>query len=132
MINWDKVKHFTKFENWGDQEKIEPLLVYELDKFRDFISQPVSIHCAYAGGGHQPKSQHYIGRAVDIHVKGMTLFEAFIAASRFGFSGIGIYPQWNNPGLHLDIRLETIRAIWGQINGVYVNVDQEFLKYLIK
>lgn len=136
--DWNKIEHFTRSEKWGDPEKMNLMLLIELDRYRDYLKRRMIIHCG-TQGKHTPDSQHYHGFAVDLHAEGIPLFDAFIAALRFGFTGIGIYPQkkkkkgdpgWYNPGLHLDKRSAQYRAIWTRINGVYRPVDQEILKYL--
>lgn len=101
-INWGAVKYFTPDENWGDVSKINPRLVYLLNTLRDFVKKPIRIH-RYA---YEPrdKGQHPLGNAADMHIEDMHIMDQFFAASRFNFTGIGAYPNWNNPGLHVDCR----------------------------
>lgn len=127
--DWKKIKHFTRAEKWGDPDRMKYALISELDRYREYLKKSMIIHCGIQGN-HVPDSTHYNGLAVDLHVTGIPVFEAFIAALRFGFTGIGIYPQWNNPGLHLDMRDAEHRAIWTRIDGVYRPVDQKIFKYL--
>ena len=129
--DWEMITHFNKNENWGDAHKMSLTLVYTLDRLRQYIGKPIVIHCGYElrdfGG------QHPLGNAVDCHCIGMDLIEFFIAASRFTeFKGIGIYPNWENPGLHLDVRAELKRAQWGcEATKKYVPLNKEFLMKLI-
>lgn len=115
-----KVKHFSKNEKndlgkncWGDPEKINPRLIYLLDQFREYLNRPVRINYG-TQGSHSPNSQHYLGNAVDLYVPELSWKEQFLAAVRFPFTGLGVYPFWNNPGLHLDVRsLQTgKKAMW--------------------
>ena len=61
-------------------------------------------------GGHEaPTSKHYTGEAIDFHFilkdkSVMPVLEQLAMAERFGWGGIGIYPHWISPGLHVDTR----------------------------
>jgi uncharacterized protein YcbK (DUF882 family) len=102
---WSQVKYFTKNEAWGDWTKLDRDLIFAIDKLRGLVQKPVKIHCAYAQDGHTTNSYHYLGLAVDLNIEGLPVMDQFIAAERFNiFNGIGVYPMWNNPGLHLDLR----------------------------
>lgn len=124
-IDWKRIKGFQKSEPWGDPDKIKPELIEALVEFRKFIGRSVVIHCG-TQGTHVAGSYHGLGMAVDLHVPGMALTDQFIAASRFpAFMGIGLYPRWNNPGLHLDIRPTKIRALWWRDgSGIYQEVNE--------
>jgi uncharacterized protein YcbK (DUF882 family) len=132
--DWDHINHFDPSENWGDPSMMDSFLVHELDRLRAYIGRKIVIHCGYEardGKGYHPK-----GLAVDCHASGLHPMEFYIAASRFkGFGGIGIYPWWNRPGLHLDCRQRllgstTPRALWGSIGPKqYVPFDTDFLKH---
>jgi len=102
--DWERVKWFSPEENWGDPYRIYKKLIFMLDAMRDFAGVRVIIHCAYETSGHSPNSYHYKGMAVDLHFEGLNLLDQFIIASRWDFGGIGVYPFWKNPGLHVDIR----------------------------
>ena len=85
-------------------------------------------------------SQHKFGRALDFHLTdyiGMSdcrrlyhFHQDFIALAdwmvftEYEKMGLGIYPQWNNPGFHLDtLGLdpgEQANRRWSQIDGEYV------------
>jgi len=131
--DWKRVRHFTPDEAWGDRRRVHRNLVFLLDAFRAFIGRPVVIHNAYAQNGHTDESYHYRGMAVDLHVEGLSVFDQFIEATRFEFGGIGVYPFWNNPGLHLDIRPRSgafaPEARWMRTKaGVYVPLTWQNLK----
>ena len=146
--DWNRVKYFTPNENWGDWTKVEKNVIFLLDRMREDIGQAISIHCAYEPGGHATNSQHYLGRAVDCHIKNVSLLDQYLLAERYGWRGIGLYTDWNNPGLHLDLRrssddyddLTLYRgARWGrmrkwqdgQLQAVYVPLDKEFIKHIL-
>ena len=125
---WEKIKHFTVNENWGDINKVNPYLVIALDALREAVNKPIVLHYAYATKGHSENSMHYIGKAADIHIVGMSLIDQYLAAEKLGlFNGIGVYLDWNNPGLHLDIRQKPAR--WGRnVSGHYVALNDKFVK----
>jgi hypothetical protein len=116
-----KYRHFTEDESWGDSERMNDAFLRCLDEFRHFIGIPVRVLCG-TQGEHAAQSKHYIGCAADITFPELgkwTLFELYLAACRFGFTGIGIYPHWREHGeiiggLHLERAPETtpMRAFW--------------------
>ena len=122
--DWAKYKNFprdSKVDNWGNPDMIDEFLVMNLQVLRDYIGMP-----SYVNRGYDLKcskdSQHQYGIAADCSCSTMSLFDFYTAASRFpAFRGIGVCPDWNTPGLHLDVRLLTSinspRALWGWQNG---------------
>jgi uncharacterized protein YcbK (DUF882 family) len=70
---------------------------------------------------------HYVGKAADIHIVGMSLIDAYLAVEKLGlFNGVGLYPFWNNPGLHVDLRQKPAR--WGRnAAGIYVALNDKFI-----
>jgi uncharacterized protein YcbK (DUF882 family) len=133
---WDVLQHFGKHEKWGDPDKMNPALLVLLDKLREIIGKPIIIHCGYDTDGHAPSSQHYVGNAVDFHIVGLPIEQAHEAMQgalhMLGLLdrvGLGIYPFWNSPGFHLDVRGEAAR--WGRLkNGTYVAYDTALNEYL--
>jgi len=80
-------------------------LVYKLQQLRDEIGKPIKIVSAYRSPaynqkcGGSPKSQHKLGKAVDIQIA--KNFDYVVdVARKLGFTGIGIYDTF----VHLDIR----------------------------
>jgi uncharacterized protein YcbK (DUF882 family) len=131
---WRGIRYFEPSEKWGDPNRMDYNLLAELDRLRHYIGKRIVIHCGYEprdGAGYHPK-----GMAVDCHAEGLRLLEFYIAASRFNFGGIGLYPWWHHPGLHLDTRPEAVangRALWGSIaDKVYVPFDANFLATAIE
>jgi uncharacterized protein YcbK (DUF882 family) len=136
MRIWKLLNNFTKNENWGASEKMNPVLLLLLDKLRDKVGHIIRINCGYSTDGHAIKSQHYLGNAVDFVVVG-TLFdqadrllqEALLELKVEDEVGLGCYPFWNTPGFHLDIRGE--RARWGRnAKGEYVSYDCAIKEWL--
>jgi hypothetical protein len=149
LEDWNRVKHFNPDENWGDWTKLEKNVIFLLDRMREDIGRPIKIHCAYDSGGHSTQSQHYLGRAVDYHIKNTPLLEQYLLAERYGWRGIGLYTDWNNPGLHSDLRRSSDdyddltlyrgarwgrRKKWqdGEMKTIYVPLDQAFIKHVIE
>ena len=104
---FEQIKYFSPEENWGSPYKMSFALLKGLDALREFVSNRILIHCGYSKGGHTKNSQHYLGKAADFHIENMSLINQYLAAERFMFTGIGIYPDWNNPGLHCDVRCKS-------------------------
>jgi len=75
-------------------------------------------------GEHSENSLHYNGKAIDLHMEGMTLGEQSRIAMRYFFGGMGLYPDWKHPGLHLDIR--NTPCTWVQRDGEYIYTWPEF------
>ena len=112
--------------------QMDSRLIFELDELRTYVQQPIIIHCGYKLRPPTQGGQHPIGTAADIHIEKMNLIDQFIAATRFNFVGIGVYPIWKNPGLHLDMRINVpYRQLWGCIkHRTYVPIDKNFIKTL--
>lgn len=134
-INWDEIKYFKKTENWGDISKLSPDLVYNLDEFRHLVGKSFMVNNAYTTSGHENKSQHYLGKAVDGYFKGLHWLDQFMLALTYGkFGGVGVYPDWNNPGLHLDVRAKVDGMIttWMRYGGTYMPVTYENISMVLK
>ena len=127
---WNELKHFEITENWGEPDKMNGALLLLLDTIRDIYDESFVVHYGYATSGHCAHSQHYIGNAVDFHIdsvysfktqidKMLNIFDILQVSDRVGF---GIYPNWNNPGFHLD--LEGKKARWGRIRTEYVSFEK--------
>lgn len=139
-IDWSRVKYFSPDENWGDPEKMIPELIYTLDAFRKYLGRAINVNCGWSTKGHSSKSQHYIGRAADISFgsSSVDLLPIYLAAERFGFNGLGLYPDWYHPGLHLDVRVLNVNAPkhrWirvdkGDIGYIDLNAEN-LLKYVV-
>lgn len=131
-----KLRHFSIKENWGDPFKMEEDILFRLDDFRHYVGKPVIVHCGYGTDGHVENSQHYVGKAVDIHVVNMELIDQYLAAERFGFTGLGLYPFWTNPGMHLDLRIlspgQPAARWYTWSDGKYYSADKRLFNYISK
>ena len=133
---FDYVENFDESENWGNLTKVNPLLILTLNYIRKYINTPIHINCVYEKSGHSATSQHYKGNAVDFYLGSFLKFydqinlmeRTLIYLNLDDRVGFGIYPYWNTPGFHLDIRGE--KARWGRDSkGEYVGYDA--IKYEI-
>jgi len=127
---WKGIKYFTPSE-FGCED-MNGILIYTLENLRKYVGRKVVVHCGYEEretNGYHPKKC-----AVDIHIEGLNVVDQFLVASRFdAFNGIGVYPYWNSPGLHLDTRPIATKFLsdsrWGcNKAGEYVKLDSEFFR----
>ena len=125
IIEGTEVVYFKEEEFERVHERWAPLL-WELDKLRGYIGRAIGISesnpMPHPSSSHMADSLHYHGRAVDCHVKNYPLWEFFLAASRFKFTEIGVYPYWHSPGLHLGMssKINPVRKYWWRdANGSY-------------
>ena len=123
MKDWSGIHHFRRREWKQDPDKIDMRLVAAMDRLREIIKKPIIIHEAWAASGYGENSQHYLGKAVDFHVRGgrggyfvKTLFAIFRIPV---FMGVGWYPGWSHPGFPVDIRRAKTPVLWIRENGVY-------------
>lgn len=139
MTNWEIIKYFKPVEFGKNGKWMQEQLMRRLDNMREYIGKVIHCEPEHPGGGYrlkpasaQDKSYHYQGLAVDIHIEGLSLAEMYLLAEKYNFTGIGVYPKWNNPGLHVDMRpvAEYGRGSrWGCTESKkYVDLDVEFLK----
>jgi len=127
---WDYLKHFTAVERWGSPSSMNGLLVILLDTIRDrYGACRFVIHCGYETAGHVKNSQHPRGNATDFHIDTPSPLADQAARLEMIFKdlqvhdrvGLGVYPDWNNPGFHLDIGGF---GRWGRIGKTYVGFDE--------
>jgi hypothetical protein len=140
---WDHIKHFHAGEKWGPPAGMNGLLVMLLDKIREcWPEASFVIHCGLESDGHSKDSFHKTGNAVDFHIQKrgtapdsslnestkesgavppfpdfpaqIERLEAILKELQvFNRVGLGVYPDWYNPGFHLDVRGTYAR--WGRI-----------------
>ena len=101
--DWEKVRYFKKTEFGADADKMSAQLIYALDHLRHICGRPIRVNSAYRA--IDPGSTHSAGLAADIVISDLSLIDQYLLAEKTGlFSGIGLYPYWGKPGLHLDVR----------------------------
>lgn len=111
---WNKVErtgHFRRGEFKDDPYKIEKELVRRIETMRTEAGKPFHIHCAFQFTGHAPGGWHPKGGACDLNITDTALIYQVQLAYRHGFTGIGCYPGWHEPGIHVDIR-DTKPTFW--------------------
>jgi uncharacterized protein YcbK (DUF882 family) len=128
MIDWSRVKYFKKSE-FSEPDKMSDLLIYSLDALRNFVNKPITVNSSYRAND---AGTHGRGEAVDIVIKGLDVLDQFLIAERTRlFSGIGVYPFWNRPGIHVDVRSLKANehgARWARDRaGFYVALNSKFL-----
>ena len=120
-----KLRYFSKDEFRGYYDDLSTALLFALDQFRHEWGAPVRISPAEGAIirrlGPDKTSGHNIdkwgqGLALDIMPEGMETAEdrkrAFDIATRVGFLGVGIYPDWKpSPGLHVDMKIRSGRSL---------------------
>ena len=81
-------------------------LLSKLEALRAKLNAPIQITSGYRCPAHNTdvggarKSQHILGRAADIKVKGYTPAQVALAAKELGFAFVKTYPSW----VHVDVR----------------------------
>jgi len=63
------------------------------------------------------------------------LLDFYLAAERFSFNGIGIYPSWAHKGLHLDVReLRKYQpgARWIRVDSEYIKLNSENVRKFVE
>jgi len=129
---WKRLKYFSPKENWGNPKEMNFSLLKKLDSLRELIGTPIYINKAWADrkkGEHAPRSLHYEGKAVDCCAPRLSLLKFFLLALRFDFGGVGIYPFWRRPGLHLDVR-EGQAFWWRNESGYYLPFNHQLVEIL--
>ena len=135
---WGQIRNFDKKEWRDDYNQVNKELIALVDRLASFVKQkyngaPCIIHVAWEQTGHAKDSQHYSGNAVDLDFRGVPLRWQLMSAERFEFGGIGVYPFWKSPGLHLDIRKGEIGARWWKTaDGEYEEFNDNLWAILSK
>jgi len=140
---WDVTEGFTEREGWGTPDDMDGFVLILISALRLSIREldptaTVIIHVGYATDGHSKNSQHYKGYAIDFHFKTTLSYDVqmdfIISALRklqvHARVGLGLYPDWNSPGFHIDSRGTMAR--WGYIEGVYSTFADTYNHALLK
>ena len=109
LLDWGVLKYFKPYntvDNWGDPDKMDSELLMKLDDLREFVGMPIFVTSGYRDG--DPK-EHGKGVAADVVCPNLSILDFYLAAERFAFRGLGLYPHWSwdgivTGGLHLDTR----------------------------
>ena len=133
-LDWCDIKNF-KTSKFTEPNKMDYHFINRLNKFRESIGKPIVIHSSYRDGD---KGTHGEGIAVDMHIEGLNVLDMFLLVEKSDlFKGIGVYPNWNNPGLHIDMRRKEAR--WGcwtptdsRKKNIYVPLDSAFWKRFVE
>ena len=126
--------YFDRDEAWGDPDKINGLLVLLMWAIRQSIPDRYNIHFG-TQGTHTPGSQHGLGNADDGHfISSLPFYDQIIrlesvldALQVSDRVGLGIYPAWDIPGFHIDVR--GYMARWGWIGAKKPDKTMEYCSY---
>ena len=159
-VEWGRVRHFRREEWVHDPDLVEPDVVYLLDEQRAAhgVALPgvrYVIHVAWdRPGSHDAgDSSHYttarpLATAVDYHaevvrqaggrrvVEPVPLVDLWLWAERVPWNGVGLYPRWNTPGLHCDLRRlgrdhPNLGKRWWRDGKAYKSFDEAMLRRLL-
>lgn len=116
-------------DNFGDGARLSGFLLFALWVIRFNTGWKLAVNNAYETGGHTGGSQHYKANAADFRFITDTPYPDQIKRVEeilrdwqlWGFVGLGIYPDWNRPGFHIDARGR--KARWGYIAGKMVSYE---------
>jgi len=105
-----------------------------IDKACEIMGCDAVLHVAYDPAGHASDSWHYkkVGTAIDYHfVSTWPYYQQVLALETalqrigvFDTCGLGIYPEWRNPGFHFDLR-----GVWARWGARYINGKQQYFIY---
>ena len=134
------IEHFKPSE-FDHPDKLDRDALTLLDRMRhDEGSRHgiiITVNADYATTGHSNNSRHYWGDAFDIVIRDeisrrpVPLLAQMVMAARYTWGGIGIYPYWNEQGIHVDRRPWTVfsrRAFWYRNrDGHYDKMENFFI-----
>lgn len=111
-MNWGAVEFFKPEEfacRCCGVEKMQPDLVYALDKLRRDFGRPIRISSGYRCPKHNAAvsstgsaGPHTTGSAADLAVSGRDCYVLLRLALIQRFTGIGVHQRGNSRFLHLD------------------------------
>ncbi len=129
------LRHFTAAEFGVWWPLINPRLLTMLDEYRERLGVPVQISPALGAIGRiatGSESQHIpqpFINAVDVMPKTDDLQYAYRVAVETGFTGIGVYPDWQpRAGLHLDVRNDRVAGDPDKWSGIQTANGQEYFE----
>lgn len=150
MTIWHKLEFFSKNEKniygkpaWGEPDKICPFTLETLDEITRRVKKEIwekynriaycLVHCTYE---ERDSGYHPLGTAIDFHFAPRNLITPYMAYdiinntlieyNKSNFMGLGVYPNWANPGFHLDTRLpnDPVPDRWSRVNNIYTDIDE--------
>lgn len=133
--------HFTSEEfscPCCGRDGIDRRLVDILEQIRASIDVPIiilsGVRCPRHNGlvGGSPHSQHLLGKAADIYIRGYSVKDLYDLASQFfptHFTGLGIYPEQRF--IHVDIR-EGTSASWVYLKSINKYISMKSFEELLK
>ena len=144
---WENIRFFKPEEFGHNVEKMDIVAIYTLDDMRFIEAEKrriegkepiiITINEAWAERPSNPTSMHPQGKAIDCVIrnaktkKPLPIIEQFLIAIHYSWTGIGFYPFWKDPGLHLDIRppyrLFRKTTWWRNKHGGYEPIETYFL-----
>jgi uncharacterized protein YcbK (DUF882 family) len=96
----------------GREVAIDPTLVRVLTQISAAFERPLQLISGYRAPhtlDTQPSSQHALGRAADIRIRGVSLPALRRLAIELGARGVGLYPE--KGFVHVDVR-DKARYFW--------------------
>jgi len=133
---WKVIKHFKHTEPWGTPARMSGVFLLTVDAIHGVWGPDtrIIIHCGFDIDGHTTGSRHYKGDAGDFHIVDGEPYPLQIAHMESvlrdlqvsDYVGLGIYPDWNHPGFHLDTRGEHAR--WGYVESLAGYIAYEAAK----
>ena len=130
------LRHFGISESWGEPLQMDEDFLLALDEARHLVGRPFHIHSAFREGAVAPSgrlSNHALGRAADLHIEGLGVVDQFLAIERLGLSfEIGLYLDWNQPGLHLALQVEPSRDRWIRFGSSYQPLESKGLRRILQ
>lgn len=138
---WEQIKRFRR-EEFDYPDKLDMRLIVMADAMlvRETRYRPglqFIVHNDYRPG--DPKT-HGMGWALDGHfqikhsgcIKNLSIEDQFFICMRYPFGGVGIYPWWTHPGVHIDVKPRSLsdrRRMWlSPAEKDYLPVEDYFLK----
>jgi len=107
-----------RIDQFNNFEKMELVIIDMLEHMLKFCSSMGLQHKINSDYRDDDTGQHGKGKAVDFVLYKKVLGDfhwlyQFHIALRFDFTGIGVYPCWNTPGIHVDSRdIKFPKALW--------------------
>lgn len=108
---WKILNHVKECGRWADPLNTDPVLLFLLESIMGNMphGSVLKIH----KGSRNGADFHIIGPDF---LTGESLLINYLTSTKvIDHVGFGIYPDWYDPGFHLDLRGH--RSLWGQIGG---------------